>query len=67
MWPSASSPYERHSRRNARYCLLYQPTGFIGNIAKNRGHERNHMKTSELAKLDRTDLRILEALQSNGG
>ena len=25
------------------------------------------MKTSELAKLDRTDLRILEALQSNGG
>ncbi|MCG8437757.1 MAG: Lrp/AsnC family transcriptional regulator [Pseudomonadales bacterium] len=25
------------------------------------------MKTSELAKLDRTDLRILEALQGNGG
>ena len=51
-------------------CLLYQPDfGFIGNIiAKNRrSREKPHMKTSELAKLDRTDLRILEALQSNGG
>ena len=25
------------------------------------------MSTSELAKLDRTDLRIVEALQGNGG
>ncbi len=51
-------------------CLLYQPDfGFIGNIiAKNRrSREKPHMKTSELAKLDRTDLRILEALQGNGG
>ena len=51
-------------------CLLYQPDfGLIGNIiAKNRrSREKPHMKTSELAKLDRTDLRILEALQGNGG
>ncbi len=51
-------------------CLLSSPIfGLISNIiAQNHQiREKNPMSSSELAKLDRTDLRILDALQHNGG
>ena len=51
-------------------CLLFPPNnGFMSNIIapKSRTARQNLMARTELAKLDRTDLRILEALQGNGG
>ena len=51
-------------------CLLSSPIfGLMSNIiAQNhQTREKNPMSSSELAKLDRTDLRILDALQHNGG
>ena len=51
-------------------CLLSSPIfGLMGNIiAQNHQiREKTTMSSSELAKLDRTDLRILDALQHNGG
>lgn len=51
-------------------CLLFSPNnGFMGNIIaqKSKITRQNIMARTELAKLDRTDLRILEALQGNGG
>lgn len=51
-------------------CLLSSPIfGLMSNIIaqKNQIREKNPMSSSEPAKLDRTDLRILDALQHNGG
>jgi len=51
-------------------CLLSSPIfGLMSNIiAQNHQiRDKNPMSSSELAKLDRTDLRILDALQHNGG
>ena len=51
-------------------CLLSSPIfGLMSNIIAPRPHftEKPPMSSAELAKLDRTDLRILQALQGNGG
>ncbi len=51
-------------------CLLSSSIfGLMSNIIAPKTHftEKCTMSSSELAKLDRTDLRILEALQGNGG
>lgn len=51
-------------------CLLSSPIfGLMSNIiAQNHQiRDKNPMSSTELAKLDRTDLRILDALQHNGG
>lgn len=51
-------------------CLLSSSIfGLMSNIIAQKPHfrEKPFMSSSELAKLDRTDLRILEALQGNGG
>lgn len=51
-------------------CLLSSSIfGLMSNIIAPTPHftEKSPMSSSELAKLDRTDLRILEALQGNGG
>ena len=51
-------------------CLLSSPIfGLMSNIIAPTPHftEKSPMSISELAKLDRTDLRILQALQGNGG
>ena len=51
-------------------CLLSSPIfGLMSNIIAPTPHftEKSPMSSAELAKLDRTDLRILQALQGNGG
>ena len=51
-------------------CLLSSPIfGLMSNIIAPKPHftEKSPMSSAELAKLDRTDLRILQALQGNGG
>ncbi len=51
-------------------CLLSSPIfGLMSNIIAPTSHftEKSPMSSAELAKLDRTDLRILQALQGNGG
>lgn len=51
-------------------CLLSSPIfGLMSNIIAPIPHftEKSPMSSAELAKLDRTDLRILQALQGNGG
>ena len=51
-------------------CLLSSPIfGLMSNIIAPKLHftEKSPMSSAELAKLDRTDLRILQALQGNGG
>lgn len=51
-------------------CLLSSPIfGLMSNIIAQRPRftEKSPMSSAKLAKLDRTDLRILQALQGNGG